>query len=258
MPSPIRWPSYPGEPPPGMSTGWLTSTTPKPIAGSPRAGDFESTLQMLLQARHQLDEIAGTKAVVELVHEDPLPGVAAGARRTGQSKEVGAAGDPGRRAALDRRGPDLVVAEPAEELAKAGNLLLVDTVKRLGCDVSSGDPGAAGRDHDVDVGIGDPFPELRDDLVLLVTHDLAGRDPVPCTRHEIGERVTRTVLRCIPSVGDCQDRDVDGQKRAVLIDPARHSSTLPVALRLKSSRVTNRRDRSRRPAGACNRPFAKP
>jgi hypothetical protein len=34
----------------------------------------ESTPQMFLQARHELDEIAGAEAVVELVGEDALPG----------------------------------------------------------------------------------------------------------------------------------------------------------------------------------------
>jgi hypothetical protein len=87
---------------------------------------------MFLQARHRLDEIARAEAVVELVDDDALPGVAAGARRAGQSEQIGATGDTRRGPTLDRRGPDLLIAEPAEELAEAGNLLLVDAVKRLG------------------------------------------------------------------------------------------------------------------------------
>src|SRR3984893_9238500 len=84
--------------------------------------------QVFLQARHQLDEIARAEAIVELVDEDAFPGVATGARRAGQREEIGAAGDTRRGPALDRRGPDLVIAEPAEELAKAGDLLLVVAV----------------------------------------------------------------------------------------------------------------------------------
>src|SRR6202011_5420756 len=99
---------------------------------------------MLLQARHQLDEIARAEAVVELVDEDPLPGVAAGAGRPGQGEQIGPAGDPSRRPALDRRGPDLLVAEPAEQLAEAGDLLLVDAVEGFRRHVAAGDPGAAG------------------------------------------------------------------------------------------------------------------
>src|SRR6266446_10129153 len=112
-----------------------------------------SGFQMFLQARHQLDEIARPETVVELVDEDALPGVAAGAGRTRQRKEIGAAGDPGRRPALDRRGPDLLVAEPAEELAEAGDLLLVDAVECLRRDVAAGHPGTARGDHDIDRGI---------------------------------------------------------------------------------------------------------
>src|ERR1700720_4337164 len=53
--------------------------------------------QVFLQARHQLDEIARAEAVVELVDEDALPGVATGARRARQREEIGAAADPCRR-----------------------------------------------------------------------------------------------------------------------------------------------------------------
>src|SRR5690242_6660358 len=146
---------------------------------------------MFPQPRHQLDEVARAKTVVELVEEDALPGVAAGARRAGQRKEVGAASDPRRRPALDRRRADFIVAQPAKQLAEAGDLLLEDAVKRLGRDVAPGDAGAAGRDHDVDLGIADPFPELRDDLVLLVANDPPRRDAVAGGGGEIGERVAR-------------------------------------------------------------------
>src|SRR5579862_94105 len=63
---------------------------------------------MLVEARHQLDEIAGAEAVVELVPQNVLPGIAAGAGRAGQREEVGAAGDAGGRPRLDRRRADLL------------------------------------------------------------------------------------------------------------------------------------------------------
>src|ERR1700733_11453406 len=106
------------------------SMTARPIAGSSRCEGFEPLF--LLQPRHQLDEIARAEAVVELVDEDAVPGVAAGAGRARQREEIGAAGDPGSGAALDRRGADLLIALPTEQLAEPGDLLLVDAVERLG------------------------------------------------------------------------------------------------------------------------------
>src|SRR5438128_451603 len=134
------------------------SMTALPIAASPRSGGFDPPLplQVLLQARHQLDEIARAEAVVELMDEDPLPSVAAGAGRTGQREQIGAAGDPRGGAALDRRSADLLEAEPAEQLAKPGDLLFVDAVESFRRDVAAGNPGPAGGDHDIDVRVADP------------------------------------------------------------------------------------------------------
>src|SRR5438046_9726166 len=87
--------------PPAVPPGSTRSTTAPPTAGSlraagsetgprasgPHAGDargpigLRSAFEMLLQARHQLDEIAWAEAVVELVDQDVLPGVAAGRGR---------------------------------------------------------------------------------------------------------------------------------------------------------------------------------
>src|SRR6516162_11611327 len=187
-----------------LSIDSKTSMTARPIAASCRAAASDLLLQMLLQPRHQLDEVARAEAVVELVDEDALPGIAAGARRPRQGEQIGAAGDPGGRPALDRRGADLVVAEPAEKLAEAGDLLLVDAVKGLGCDVAPGHPRAAGRDHDVYRRIGDPCLELRDDRVLLIADDAARGDEVAGGRREVGERIAGAVLRCVAGVGDRQ------------------------------------------------------
>src|SRR4051812_33998870 len=70
--------------------------------------------QMLVQPRHDLDEIAGARAVVELGLEDAVPAVAAGAGRTREAEDVGRARDARGGAALDRRRADLGVAEHVE------------------------------------------------------------------------------------------------------------------------------------------------
>src|ERR1700693_920931 len=149
---------------------------------------------MLLQAGHQLDEIARTEAVVELVREDALPGVAAGARGTGQGEQVGAASHPGGRPALDRRGADLLVALPAKQLAEARDLLFVDDLEGLWSYIAAGDPGAAGRDHDIDVRIGDPGSELRGDRLELVADDAARGDAVPGRGRQLSQGIAGAVV----------------------------------------------------------------
>src|SRR5260370_21467804 len=103
----------------------MTSMMSLPIAVS---SGVLADLQMLLEPGHELDQVAGAKTVVELVDENAVPGIAAGARRARQGEQIGAAGDTAGRPALDRRGPDLLIAQHAENLAEAGDFLLVDGV----------------------------------------------------------------------------------------------------------------------------------
>src|SRR5215475_9038361 len=72
-------------------------TAPFRKNGSPPGPDEPNgsgALQMLLKPRHQLDQVAGAPAAVELPFENIVPAVAAGAGRAGQGEEVGATGDP--------------------------------------------------------------------------------------------------------------------------------------------------------------------
>src|SRR5580658_10050818 len=94
--------------------------------------------QMLLQPRHQLDQIARPKPVVQLVPQNILPGVAAGAGRAGEGEEIGAAGDTGGGPRLDGRGPDLLPAEPAEDFPESRDRFFVDRLERLGRHVPAG------------------------------------------------------------------------------------------------------------------------
>src|SRR3546814_16849126 len=76
-------------------------------------------LEVFLQARHELDEVARPMAGVELELQDVLPAVLAGRGRPGQREEVGAVGDAADGAALHGGGADLLVAQHAEQLAEA-------------------------------------------------------------------------------------------------------------------------------------------
>src|SRR5262245_20356232 len=64
---------------------------------------LRARLQMLLQARHQLDQVAWPVAAVELPFENIIPTVAAGAGRAGEGEEIGAAGHAPGGPALDGR-----------------------------------------------------------------------------------------------------------------------------------------------------------
>src|SRR5258708_39495067 len=74
--------------------------------------------QMLIEPRHDLDEIARPVTIVELVHQDVVPGIAAGARGTWQAEDVGRAGDARSGAGLDRRSTDLAVAHHQKQRRK--------------------------------------------------------------------------------------------------------------------------------------------
>src|SRR3954470_6659163 len=66
-----------------------------------------AALQMLLQPRHDLDEIAGLVAIIELGREDAFPSVTAGPGRAGEAKDEFPLGDAGGGAGLDGGGTDL-------------------------------------------------------------------------------------------------------------------------------------------------------
>src|SRR5581483_3173339 len=70
---------------------------------------------VLLEARHDLHEIAGAMAVVELPDEDLAPGVAAGSRRARQAEDVGAVREPSTGARLDRGCPHLLEGDHVED-----------------------------------------------------------------------------------------------------------------------------------------------
>ncbi len=64
-------------------------------ACDPIRPDRRAPTQVFIEARHDLDEVAGAMAVVELRVQDPVPGVAAGSGRARQHEDVGGVGHPG-------------------------------------------------------------------------------------------------------------------------------------------------------------------
>ena len=119
------------------------------------------------QARQQLGEVARPVPDVQLGREDLIPAVATCPGRARQGEQIRPFGNPGRGARLHGRAADLLKADHPEQLAEARNRLVDHRIQRLGCDVASGDAGAAGADHHVDARILDPLPELGSRSGLL-------------------------------------------------------------------------------------------
>ena len=88
-------------------------------------------------------------------------------------------GDAADGARLDRRRADLAVGNPAEQLAEAFDLLVVEGFDRLGRDIAAGETCAAGGDDGIDIGIGDPGFDLGADLLDVVLDDRARGEGKP-------------------------------------------------------------------------------
>src|SRR4029453_6006771 len=81
--------------------------------GGPRSGKRSATSRHLafVEPRHQLGEIAGPESDVELLAQDVIPAVLAGAGRARQGEDVGGVGAAGDGARLQGRGADLLRSE---------------------------------------------------------------------------------------------------------------------------------------------------
>jgi hypothetical protein len=126
---------------------------------------------VFLQPGHDLDEVAGHVAVIELMRQDLVPTILAGAGRAGQSEQVGSPGDAAAGPALHRRGADLGHRDMGEDGVESLDFLLVDIAMGLDGDIAPGQPGAAGRDHHIDPRVGDPVAQLCRDPPAIVDDD---------------------------------------------------------------------------------------
>src|SRR5260221_8025231 len=132
--------------------------------------------QMFVEPRHDLNEVTGPRAVIELGAKDAVPAVAAGAGRTRQAEDEGGARNAGGGAALDRRGADLGVAQHVEGDGKTVHPLFEQRLDRLRRNVAAGKAGAAGGDDRVHPWIGDPSLDDDADRIDVVDNDFARRE----------------------------------------------------------------------------------
>src|SRR5690606_22186233 len=109
------------------------------LRGGKSAEPSAAALQVLVEPRHDLDEVAWHVAVVELRLEDAVPGVAAGAGRARQHEDEGRVDDAARRSGLDCRDADLVEGDAVEDGRKSVHAFLENRLQRVGRHVAAGE-----------------------------------------------------------------------------------------------------------------------
>src|SRR5947209_18068425 len=109
--------------------------------------------QVLVEPRHDLDEVARPRAVIELMDQDAIPAVATGAWRAGQAEDEGRARGAGGGAALDGGGADLGVAQHVEGDRETVHPLFEQRLDRFRRHVAPGEAGTAGGDDGIDAGV---------------------------------------------------------------------------------------------------------
>src|SRR6185437_9290757 len=83
------------------------------------------------ESGHDLDEVAGSMADIELPSEDTVPAILHRAGRTGQGEKIGAACNAGTGPRLHRRCADLSVGELMEKDRETINLLFEHAAEGL-------------------------------------------------------------------------------------------------------------------------------
>ena len=163
---------------------------------------------MFLKAWQDFHEIARAVAIVELVLKDFVPAVLAGAGRTGQCEEIFAMGDASSRTGLDSRCADLLVADAMEDRGETVDLFFVNRFEGFRRDVAPGESGAAGRDDDVDMSVGDPGAELVADHLEIVGDDDAVGEMMAGLLDAFGKHVAGGVRFARACVGNRHHGDV--------------------------------------------------
>src|SRR5919197_1777177 len=111
---------------------------------------------MLREARHDFNEVAGSVAIVELPLQNAVPGILASPWRAWQAKDVGAVGQTGTGARLNRRGADFLERDHVKDGREAFDILFEEGPHCFRRHVAASEARPAGRDDDVHLTIGDP------------------------------------------------------------------------------------------------------
>ena len=173
---------------------------------------------MLVEPRHDLDEIARARAVIELRRQDAVPCIAAGAGRTRQAEDEGRVRDARGGAALYRGGADLGMAQHVEGDGKSIHPLFEQRFDRFGRHVAAGKTGAAGGDDDIDARIRNPPLDDAADRVDVIGDDLTRREMVTGRGETFRQRRARLVIAKRARIRNRQHRNVERHELFCLVD----------------------------------------
>ena len=142
------------------------------------------------------------------MHQNPVPGILAGAGGAGQGEQEGAVGHAAGGARLHGGGFNIFVTQHAEQLTESRYGFFVERFKRFGRHVAAGHTGAAGGDDHVHFRIGDPFFEHELNRLDFVFHDLFGDYVMARLFSPIHQDVAGLVVRFRAGVRNRHDGDV--------------------------------------------------
>src|SRR3569832_877458 len=167
------------------------------------------------QTREELHEVAGLGAAVELLLQDVVPGEATGIGRAGYAENKSGVGDAREHARLHGGGLDLRVGEMAKQLAETVDFFIEQRTYRLRGLIARGEARAAGDDHRLHRGVGDPARDLRAHLIEVVGNDHLVGEAMPCGLQSLHQQAAGGVCLFVACVGHGEHRDSDRNKRCL-------------------------------------------
>ncbi len=163
---------------------------------------------MFPQSGHEIDEIAGLVAIIQLMNQNDFPCVAHRAGRPRESEQVFPFGDTADSPRLNRARPNLRIAQDSKELTEAGYLFLENASESLRCDIPPREPCSSRGDDDINVDVFYPFPEDDLDRIGLITNDVACDRSMTSSSYLSGKEIARSISRGITSIQHCKNCNI--------------------------------------------------
>src|SRR5690606_15038848 len=169
---------------------------------------------MLVETRQDFHEVAWLVAVVELLAQDAIPGIAACAGRTRQGEDESLAYQPRSRTRLHSGCADFVEGEAMEDDGETVHTLVEKRLQRFWCYVAACEPGAAGGDDSINIRFLAPGADNVADLLHIIPGDLPVNKLVAGLGDARGQEAAGLVFLHRSRVGNGQHGKTDGNEGA--------------------------------------------